>query len=61
MTALELKTQLQQAKNRFHRGEISIDELYAAADAYIATLRAYRKQSGKKFRIPSRGYLIRAV
>lgn len=58
--ALKLKTALQTAKAQYHQGEIDLDALYAAADAYIASLKAYRKRTGKKFRLPSRGYIIRA-
>lgn len=61
MTALQLKTELRIAKDRYNRGEIPLADLYKAADAYADALRQYRKQTGKKFRIPSRAYLIRLV
>lgn len=61
MTALELRSKLLEAKKRYGRGEITIDALYATADAYIDALCQYQKASGKKFAIPSRGYLIRAL
>jgi len=60
MTTLELKDRLVKAKDLYTMGKISIDDLYAAADAYIDALREYKKRTGKKFAIPSRGYLIRA-
>lgn len=59
--AIKHRTRLQNARKAYGRGEIDIDELHAAADEYIAFLKAYRKNSGKKFRIPSRAYLIRAL
>lgn len=61
MTTLELRTQAIEAKQRFGRGEISVDDLYAAADAYIAALKTYKKATGKKLSITSRAYLIRAL
>ena len=61
MTTIELRTQVIEAKQRFGRGEISVDDLYAAADAYIAALKTYKKATGKKLSIPSRAYLIRAL
>lgn len=61
MTALELRSKLLEAKQQYGRGEITVDALYAVADAYIDALKAYKKASGKRLTIPSRGYLIRAL
>lgn len=62
MTALELRDAFIIARQEFGRGEIGIDELYAAADAYIESIKEYKKRTGnKKLRIPSRGYIIRAL
>lgn len=61
MSALDLRDKLLEARRRFGRQEITVDELYAAADAYIAALKEYKKRSGKKFAIPSRSYVIRAL
>lgn len=62
MTALELRTKLQDTKRRFGRGEATIDDLYAAADAYIEAIKEHKRRTGdKKLRIPARGYLIRAI
>ena len=61
MTAIELKEQLRLAKGAFHRGEIDIDALYAAADAYIEAIKAFKKRTKAKISVPTRGYIIRAV
>ena len=62
MTPLELRSQVIVAKQQFGLGEITIDQLYAAADAYIEALREYKRRTGnKRLNIPSRGYLIRAL
>lgn len=61
MTALALRDRLIEAKQRWGRGEITTDELHAAADAYIDSLKAYKAATGKKLSIPSRAYLIRAL
>jgi hypothetical protein len=61
MTPLELRQKLIESIHAFNRSEISPDDLYAIADAYIAALKEYAKRTKKKFRIPSRGYLIRAL
>ena len=60
MTPLELKDKLCKAIKAHGRGEVDEDALFAAADAYIASLKEYKKQTGKKFKLPSRGYIIRA-
>jgi hypothetical protein len=59
--ALLLRDAVILARARYHRGEISVDALYAAADAYIAELRAYKKRTGKRMSIPNRAYLLRAL
>ena len=62
MTAHELRTQLLETKHRFGRGEATIDDLYAAADAYIEAMKEYKRRTGdRNLRIPARGYLIRAL
>lgn len=49
-------------RQAFGRGEATVEQLYAAADAYIAALTAYKKATGnKKMRIPNRGYILRAL
>ena len=60
-TPLQLYDTLIISKQRWGKGEITLDALYAAADAYIAALRTYKRTSGKRFAIPSRSYLIRAL
>jgi hypothetical protein len=45
---LTLKQQLQDARRDFVAGLITLDQLYAAADAYIAAVKAHCKQIGKR-------------
>ena len=61
MTALELKEKLLDAKSQYRQGAIDIDALYAAADAYIDALKAFKKRTKAKLTIPTRAYLIRAL
>lgn len=61
MTALDLKFKLQEAKKQFGRKEITIDQLYVAADAYIDALKEFKKRTKAKISIPNRGYVIRAI
>lgn len=62
MSALEYRDQMIIAKQKFGRGEISIDDLYAAADAYIEAIRQFKKRTNnKKLRVPDRAYVIRAI
>lgn len=62
MDAQEIRNKLIETKQRFGRGEVGIDELYAAADAYIAAIREYKKRTkNKRLSIPSRAYIIRAI
>ena len=60
MTPLELKDKLCEAIKAHGKGEAGEDVLFAAADAYIESLKEYKKKTGNKFRLPSRGYIIRA-
>lgn len=60
MSALDLKFKLQEAKQQFGRNEITVEQLYIAADAYIAALTEFKKRTKAKISIPSRGYIIRA-
>jgi N-formylglutamate amidohydrolase len=61
MTPLELKEKLLDARSQYRNGDCDIDALYAAADAYIDSLKAYKKRTKAKLNIPSRGYLLRAL
>lgn len=62
MTPLQLRDELIKAKQMYGRGEIDIEKLYVAADAYIEAIKAFAKRTGnKKLRAPSRAYLIRAI
>lgn len=61
MTPLQLRDALIEAKKAFGRGEITVDTLYVAADAYIESIKAYAKRTKKKIRPPSRAYIIRAI
>lgn len=61
MTALELREKVIEAKRLFGQGLIDVDALYAAADAYIDALKAFKKRTKAKLNIPTRAYLIRAL
>lgn len=61
MTPIELRHNLQLTKQAFGRGEATVDDLYAAADKYIAALREFKKRTKAKINIPSRSYIIRAI
>jgi hypothetical protein len=58
---LVLRDALIVARQRFGQGQITVDSLYAAADAYIDALRQYKRTAHKRMAIPSRAYLIRAI
>ncbi len=60
-TAMQLRERLVEQRARYYQGGITIDQLHACADEYIAALKAYRKASGKRFSVPCRAYLIRAL
>jgi hypothetical protein len=47
------------AANR--RGELSIEDLYRLADAYIAAIKVHSRATGKKLPVPGRAYVIRAL
>lgn len=57
----DARTHLIDTIRRHKRAEVSLEVLYAAADAYIAAIQAHAKATGRKFPIPRRGYLIRAL
>ena len=59
-TTLQLKDALCEAIKQHEAGKITLKTLYAAADIYLDSLKAYKESTGKRFRIPSRGYIIRA-
>ena len=61
MTPLELREKVIEAKRLYGQGIITIDDLYAAADAYIESIRAFKQRTKAKIAIPSRGYIIRAL
>lgn len=62
MTGLQWKAKMQEAKQKWGRGEITTGELYAVADEWIEYIREYKRTSGnKKLRVPSRSYLIRSA
>ncbi len=60
-TPMQLRAQAIDTRQRFGRGEATIDELHAAFDAYIAGIVAHCRQKGKKPPKLSRSYLIRAL
>lgn len=49
------------AITKHKRAEVSTSALYAAADAYIAEVRAHGKRIGRKVPVPSRAHIIRAL
>ena len=58
---MQLRAQAIETRQRFGRGEATIDELHSAFDAYIAGIVAHCKRQGKKPPKLSRSYLIRAL
>ena len=61
MTPLELREKVIESKRLYGQGLIDVDALYAAADAYIEALKAFKKRTHAKLNIPSRAYIIRAL
>lgn len=61
MSPLELRNLLIEAKKQFGQGLITVDQLHAAADRYIESLKEYKRVKKVKLSIPSRAYLIRAL
>lgn len=60
MTALELKEKLIETRRRFFLGEATEADFNLAADAYIQSIRDFKKSRGdKKLRIPTRTQLLR--
>ncbi len=60
-TPMQLRAQAIDTRQRFGRGEATIDDLHDAFDAYIAGIVAHCRQKGKKPPKLSRSYLIRAL
>ena len=62
MSPMEYRNKLIEAKQQFGRSEITAAQLEAVADAYIESLKEFKKRTkNKKLRIPARGYIIRAI
>ena len=65
MTPRELRPVVIDARRRYQHGEISLDELYRVADQYIAAVTAHAKTLSpairRRFRPPSRAYILRAL
>lgn len=62
MTVHDYRNAAIEAKKQWGRGEISIDSLYLAFDAYIEAIKEFKKRTkNKKLHTPDRGYLIRAL
>ena len=60
-TPLECRAAVLAAREQFGRGEIPESQLFAAADAYIQSLKDWKKRTGRKLRIPTRAYVLRAL
>lgn len=60
-TALQLRDRVISLRWQHARGDATIEQLYAAADAYIEAIKAYKARTGKRVIIPSRAYIIRAL
>lgn len=58
---MRARSALLEAIAQHKRGAVSTAELYAAADAYIAEIRAHGKRIGRKVPIPARAQIIRAL
>ncbi len=58
---LAARARIIDARSRYQRGEATLEDLYAAADAYIAAIRAYGKATGQRLPVPGRSYTIRAL
>jgi hypothetical protein len=62
MAPLEWRKLVIEARAQYHRGEISLHAMEAVADMYIDSLKEHAKATGKKrFRVPSRSYILRAL
>ena len=60
---LTLRQQVIDARRAYRAGQVSLDELHAIADRYIESCatRFAEKWPTRKFRKPSRGYVLRAL
>ena len=60
---MALRTAVIRARSAYHRGEITLAQLYAATDQYIeaVTEKARRLWPTRKFYKPSRAYILRAL
>lgn len=61
-TCWNARNALVDAKRDMLNGDGTVDDVYAAAEAYRDALKAWKKRTGrKKFRVPSVSQLIRQV
>lgn len=58
---LHLRSLLVEAIRSHRRGLLRLDALYEAADRYRDGIRQYAKAKGRRMKIPTRAYLIRAL
>ena len=62
MNPQELRNAFIATKHRWGRNEATVEELYAAADAYIEAIKEFKKRTkNKKLAVPTRAYLLRAL
>jgi hypothetical protein len=52
-TPLELCSEVIRTRDRYHRGEASMKELYEVVDLYIAAVTAHAKEMGKEEGVPA--------
>ena len=60
---LTLRDRVVAERARYRLGEVTIEQVYSAVDEYTAACEAYarRRWPGRRFRRPSRAYLLRAL
>jgi hypothetical protein len=58
---MQLRADAIEARKQYGNGKITVEQLYAAFDAYIAGIAAHCKATGKRTPKLSRSYLIRAL
>jgi len=61
-TPLELRSEVIAIRERWYRREVTMEEVHAVVDEYIAAVVRRAKELGRKnFRAPTRSYVLRAL